>query len=33
MPFELLAVPLSPPVEIQMVTKPTKFNDLAGFFF
>ncbi|PWA10540.1 hypothetical protein DB891_04760 [Flavobacterium laiguense] len=24
--------PLSPPVEKQMNTNPTKFNDLAGFF-
>ena len=26
-------IPLSPPVEIQTVLKPTKFNDLVGFFF
>ncbi len=25
--------PLSPPVEIQTVLKPTKFNNLVGFFF
>lgn len=27
-----VVVPLSPPAEKQMVTKPTKFNDLVGFF-
>jgi hypothetical protein len=26
-------IPLSPRAEKQMVTKPTKFNDLVGFFF
>ena len=26
-------IPLSPPVEIQTVLKPTKFNNLVGFFF
>jgi hypothetical protein len=29
---EEIQIPLSPPAERQMVTKPTKFNDLVGFF-
>jgi hypothetical protein len=29
----IIVVPLSPRAEKQMETKPTKFNDLVGFFF
>ena len=31
--YKRVREPLSPPVEIQTVLKPTKFNDLVGFFF
>ncbi len=28
-----IQIPLSPPAEKQIITKPTKFNDLVGFSF